>query len=316
MNVEKWVDGRMALLQSKRGWRPDAAKAFAAVHERDRVFHVRRRRWFLVTIAASLASLSVLAIPGRCDSPGATSCGQPLAGRLWNHVFTKPTPIRVAALPAPTTTGAPIPPPPSLVAQNQKPAEPAAPHSQRTVPAPAPAAVHFQETGDPSAKIVCEIFTDYECPHCAILYQQIVPALITQYVDTGKVRLLHRDFPLPQHAYARLAARYANAAGRLGHYDAVVNTLFQKQSTWSADGSVDRIVAQVLAPDVMQKVRDMVEHDATLEDSINTDVQLALADGLRQTPTLVIVYQGQRQQIPGVPDYTLLQNYLDRLLSK
>ena len=37
-----------------------------------------------------------------------------------------------------------------------------------------------------------------------------MPQLVARYIDTGKVRLIHRDFPLSRHRYARMAARYAN----------------------------------------------------------------------------------------------------------
>jgi protein-disulfide isomerase len=160
---------------------------------------------------------------------------------------------------------------------------------------------------------VIEIFSDYECPVCAMLNEQTIPLLLSQYVATGKVRLLHRDYPLPQHTYARLAARYANAAGRLGYYKQVVDYLFQTQNTWVADGNVDRQVAQILAPGVMQKVRDIVKTDVTLDDTVAADVAVGMQDAINRTPTLVIVSKGKRQQLSGVPDPGLLQTYLDGL---
>lgn len=149
---------------------------------------------------------------------------------------------------------------------------------------------------------------------CAALYRQTIPLLIAQYVQTGKVKLLHRDFPLPQHPYARLAARCANASGRLGYYDLVVNQLFQTQSSWSGDGSIDAQVAQVLAPGVLQKVRNPVRNDGTLDDTVTADVAMAMKDGIRQTPTIVVVSKGKRQAIASVPDFDLLKTYLDQLL--
>jgi len=139
---------------------------------------------------------------------------------------------------------------------------------------------------------------------------------MADYVGNGKIKLVHLDFPLPQHAYARLAARYANAAGRLGQYEIAVNHLFQTQSQWSADGSVDRQLEQVLPAGIMQKVRDLAEHEATLDDTVTSDMAMAAKDSLRQTPTTVVVYQGKRQTFAGVPDYGLLKRCLDSLLAK
>lgn len=305
---DRWVEKRVNSLESGHDWRPDAAAALPRVWERDRVFRARRRRWVWIAVAASFASLSVLAVPGRCDSPDANSCGQPLAGRLWHQMFPKP----VAPKPAPAAQPAPIaampPAPPVTVAQNHAPKAPAVPAS--------PAAASFKQSGSPSAPILCEIYTDYECPACAELYRDVVPRLTAEYVETGKVKLRHRDYPLPQHPYSRLAARYANAAGTLGQYDAAVNQLFRTQAQWGTDGSIDQRLTQVLAPGVMQKVRALVKDDASLDDSVAADQAMGTQDHINQTPTIVVVYKGKRQAIAGFPNYSLLKTYLDQLLGK
>jgi hypothetical protein len=109
--------------------------------------------------------------------------------------------------------------------------------------------------------LALEIYSDYECPACAGVYSETWPQLEAQYVQTGKVRLVHRDFPLSQHPYAKLAARYANAAGETGQYDVAMMQLFKTQHEWERDGGVDAAVAQVLPPGGMQKVRDVVAHE-------------------------------------------------------
>ena len=261
-------------------------------------------------MAASLLSLSVLAVPGRCDSPGSTSCGQPLAGRIWSSVFTKPAERAIEIQrPLGVIPSAALAPPATLVAQSGKTAAPV-----RTPAAPPPMLVRFKESGAPDAPIACEVYTDYECPSCAVLYRQTIPSLIAQYVQTGKVKLVHRDFPLPQHPYARLAARYANAAGRLGYYEQAVDRIFQTQNAWSGNGSIDAQLTQVLAPGVMQKVRDMAQNDATLDQTVAEDVAMGRKDGINQTPTIVVVAKGKRQPIAGAADFGLLKTYLDQLL--
>ncbi|MES1257063.1 MAG: thioredoxin domain-containing protein [Acidobacteriota bacterium] len=166
---------------------------------------------------------------------------------------------------------------------------------------------NFRQSGSPDAPIGCEIYSDYECPACAVLFTETVPKLVEQYVKTGKVRLLHRDFPLPRHPYARLAASYANAAGALGQYDVVVNQLFRTQTIWGRDGNVDAQVARVLAPGVMQHVRALVKADTKPD-------EIANPDHVDQTPTIVIVHKGQRIPITGVVRFEDLKKYLDELL--
>jgi len=269
-NLDQWVGERLSSLEAARDWRPDSVQALVRLREQDRVYLVRRRRWTWVAAAASLACLFVLAIPGRCDSPSSNSCGQPLATRLWSAVFVHHEEARPApGMPVaePVTPAAPVLPP--AIAQVQKPAAPS--RVQRRESA-AGRLTNYKELGSPDAPITCEIYTDYECPACAALYRQIIPMLVQQYVQTGKVRLVHRDFPLPQHPFARLAARYANAAGQLGQYEPAVEHLFQTQDLWARDGSIDTQLSDVLAPGIMQEVRSIIQMDPRLDDSVAKDL--------------------------------------------
>jgi len=143
-----------------------------------------------------------------------------------------------------------------------------------------------------------------------------MPLLVAEYVETGKVKLLHRDFPLAQHPYARLAARYANAAGQAGQYDKAVSRLFQTQDIWGTSGDIEPQLALVLPPAIMRAVRDMVAHDQRLDDSVTADQAMAVTDHLRATPTLIVVWKGNRQTISPIPSYALLKSYLDDLLAR
>lgn len=193
-----------------------------------------------------------------------------------------------------------------------------APKKAAAQPKPAAPAVvkNFKLSGSPSAPIVIEVYTDYECPSCRNLYLTTLPDLVSQYVTTGKVQLLHRDFPLAMHAYSKLAARYANAAGQIGKYDLVANQIFTSQQDWSQNGNVDAAVAKVLPLADMQKVRDLVKSDSHLDDSVTVDVAMGNKDGLNQTPTMVVVNKGKRQKIDGYVPFNILKSYIDQLLAK
>lgn len=173
----------------------------------------------------------------------------------------------------------------------------------------------FKSSGSPSAPITIEIYSDYECPYCAKYFNETVPPLVAQYVQTGKVKLIHRDFPLPQHSWAKLAARYANAAGELGQYDAAVNQIFRTQEVWRDNGNLDAQLMQVLPPGIMQKVRDKVQHDAKLDETVSADLAMGGKDHINQTPSLVIEAKGKRQTLPA-PSFTVLKSYLDQLLGQ
>jgi protein-disulfide isomerase len=174
---------------------------------------------------------------------------------------------------------------------------------------------NFREIGNPAAKVTVEIFSDYQCPSCAMAFiSGAVPQFVNEYVKTGKVRFVHRDFPLPGHQYSRLATRYVNAAGRLGFYEAAVDHIFRTQPVWEKDGSIDAQMAKLLPPAAMQKVRQMVQNDKTLDALADADVALGQKEQINQTPSMVVVAKGKRQVIVPVPSYPLLKSYLDDLL--
>lgn len=151
-------------------------------------------------------------------------------------------------------------------------------------------------------------------PGCAAFFLETMPLLDAEFVRTGKVKILHRDLPLPQHRYARLAARYANAAGSFGQYDLVVNQLFRTQRSWDSTGDIDKALMEVLPPGLLKKVRDQAANGG--EQSIDADLGWARQNQIRGTPSLVVVAQGKRQVISPIPSYSLLKSYLESLLAK
>jgi len=192
----------------------------------------------------------------------------------------------------------------------------AAPAPRAATPAPPAMARNYKESGSILAPVTVELYTDYECPHCATIYLQVMPKFIADYVKTGKVRLIHRDYPLAQHQYAKLAARYANAAGTLGYYEPVVNQIFRTQAAWGATGDIGTQVAHVLPPGVMDKVRNLVRDGASLDESVAADVAIGRQDQLNQTPMMAVVYKGKRQMLVPMAQYELLKSYFDELLAK
>jgi len=81
--------------------------------------------------------------------------------------------------------------------------------------------------GDPEAPVTIVEFSDYECPFCARFYSQTLDQIKTEYVDTGKVKIVYRDFPLSFHQQAQKAAEAAECAGEQGQYYDMHDKLFE-----------------------------------------------------------------------------------------
>src|SRR6266403_6104517 len=73
--------------------------------------------------------------------------------------------------------------------------------------------------GSATAPIQLEVFSDFQCPSCKGLYEETLKPLMNDYVATGKVYLIHRDFPLQNHPHGREAAAWANASSRVNKYE-------------------------------------------------------------------------------------------------
>ncbi len=88
--------------------------------------------------------------------------------------------------------------------------------------------------GDPNAPITIVEFSDFQCPFCARFHTQTLPLLLEEYIDSGKVNLVYRDFPIQSiHPNALPAAVAAECANEQGKYWEFHDTLFEKQSGWS-----------------------------------------------------------------------------------
>ena len=304
MDDSRWVEDRMASLDPGN-FRPDSGAAWSRLRNRaGGGQRVRGNRWWVWAMLSAAAAVAVCIGLLMVSAPSA--CANPLG-------------CKQVGMPAPSPSVAPVTAP--VAVPEPAPAAPSPGAASAPVSAPAHSAtlVHkakFKESGSASAPILCEVYTDYQCPHCALFYQETIPQLMKEYVRTGKVRLLHRDYPLPQHPYAWLAARYANAAGQLGYYDAVFNQLFKTQGVWSGDGDVDLQVSPVLPAAILPTVRELVKTRSGTDESVAADREMAAKDEVHSTPTVVIVANGKRQALPGGISYSLLKSYLDDILAK
>ena len=192
--------------------------------------------------------------------------------------------------------------------------------------------------GSKSAPITMEVYSDFQCPSCRSLYEQTLRPLINDYVASGKVYLIHRDFPLQAHQYGLEAARWADAAARVGKYPEVEAALYDNQASWSVDGNIQKYVTTVLSAEEMKRVDRMVEtchaspgvkptqmtartarnlesnRGCVLDSDIEKDTALGHQIPVQQTPTSIVTYKGQHYPVIGVVSYPILKQFFDQLL--
>ena len=165
------------------------------------------------------------------------------------------------------------------------------------------------------AKVRIDVFSDFQCPSCKGLAEGTLRRIKEDYALKGKVRLVHHDFPLPQHQYAKRAAIVASAADRLGKFDEVSEVLFRQQESWSVSGKVDEAVDTVLTPEERKRIREIAK-DPAIEAAIQKDIELGRRMLVGSTPTMIITANSKPNPVVGVVSYPIISKYLDQLLAQ
>jgi protein-disulfide isomerase len=86
------------------------------------------------------------------------------------------------------------------------------------------------EIGKPDAPVTIIEYSSLSCPHCAAFHKDVFPALKSEYVDTGKVRFVMREFPLNESALGGAVIARCLEPSR---YFAFTSMLFAKQEDWA-----------------------------------------------------------------------------------
>jgi len=96
--------------------------------------------------------------------------------------------------------------------------------------------------GNKDAPVTIVEFSDFQCPFCARFHTQTLPLILEQYINTGKVKLVYRDFPLQNsHPNAMAAAVAAECAHEQDKYWEYHDTLFENQGVWNKANSTSTI---------------------------------------------------------------------------
>jgi protein-disulfide isomerase len=169
--------------------------------------------------------------------------------------------------------------------------------------------------GSLNSPIRIEVFSDFQCPACRELFLGTIRQVLQDYSSKDKVCIIYHEFPLAMHQYSREAARYSEAAGRLGQQKLlpVYESLFSDQAQWAKDGSLELTIAKALPSEDVQKLRKEMS-DPHINTDIEDEIQLGLKKEIRSTPTLLISYPGRQQRVEGVVEYTVLKQFIDSIV--
>lgn len=210
--------------------------------------------------------------------------------------------------------GSPIFPGTNPVAQ-----APDAPAIPDTPPPPAnpPSVDDDPVLGESDAAVTVIEFTDYQCPFCGRHFTDTHGQIKKEYIDTGKVKLVLRDFPLSFHPHAQKASEATECADDQGKFWEMHDKIFETQQAWSA--------ATDAVPAFKQYAADLKLNAAAFNDCLDSgkykdEVQKDLADGsasgINGTPGFwVLGPDGKAEQIRGAVPFAEFKRVIDGMTS-
>lgn len=138
--------------------------------------------------------------------------------------------------------------------------------------------------GQESAPVILVEFTDFECPFCKKFHDTTFLEIKSKYIDTGKVRYVSRDLPLPIHEHALKAAQAARCAGEQNNYWQARDVLFSISPNLNRE-AIPKALQNL--PLDQEKMRSCLESDKFVDD-IRQDISDAESVGVQGTPGFIL----------------------------
>jgi protein-disulfide isomerase len=143
--------------------------------------------------------------------------------------------------------------------------------------------------GNANASVTITEYASMTCPHCAAFNEQVFPKIKKEFIDTGKVRWIFREFPLDIKAAAGSMLSRCIANGDPQKYFAVTDMLFRSQNNWVTKNTTETLTQIGKQAGLSQPQVEACLKDQSLLDKIAADQKYA-SEVLKvdSTPTFFI----------------------------
>lgn len=191
---------------------------------------------------------------------------------------------------------------------------------------PAPQAVDLSidianvpHMGASDAQVAVVEFSDFECPYCGRHFASTLPRIVDDYVKTGKVLYVIRDFPIAQlHPHAQKAAEAGRCAADQGKFWPMHDMLFSNQEHLEAADLLSYAPLIGLDKNLFQRCLESGAHTQDVHQAIKYGVSL----GVNATPTFFIGRVDKdggairaATELAGAYPYSIFKQKLDELLN-
>lgn len=166
--------------------------------------------------------------------------------------------------------------------------------------------------GDKDAPVTIVEYSDFQCPFCGRFYSDALTSIKTQYIDTGKVKLVYKDFPLtsihPMAQPAAEAARCVRKEGGDNAYWEYHDQIFENQAALST------ATLKQWAKDLGQNIDSCLD-SGEMSSAVQKDLAESTAAGGQGTPYIVVVSSdGSTIPISGAQPFSVFQQAIEASL--
>ncbi|WP_247644472.1 MULTISPECIES: DsbA family protein [Brucella] len=165
--------------------------------------------------------------------------------------------------------------------------------------------------GNADAPVTIIEYTSLSCPHCADFTIKTFPVIKAKYIDTGKARLILREFPFdPRSTAAFMLARCAPKE----RYFAMVDVLFKQQKHWATaeDGEAALLQIAKLAGFSKDAFRACLTNQKLLDDLRATVEHGSKTFGVKATPTFIINGEVHAGAVSADEMSSIIDKHLDQ----
>jgi len=168
--------------------------------------------------------------------------------------------------------------------------------------------------GDPSASITIVEFGDYQCEQCYAWFHETKPAIVRDYIDTGKANLVFVDLAFlgRDSIPASMATYCAEDQGMYWEYhDLLYNSQESVDGGWA---NSERLKAFAFSLDIDMELFESCLDSGKYSKRVQYNIQQAKENGVRGTPGFFIVGPDGQQKIGGAQPFSVFKNILDSMI--
>lgn len=167
--------------------------------------------------------------------------------------------------------------------------------------------------GSKNAPITIIEFSDFECSFCKIFFDNVLNEIKINYVDSGKVKFVYRDFPITAiHPNAEKAAEAANCAFEQNKFWEYHDLLFENQNNWiSGNNTSSEFKKYSSMVGLDEEQFNLCIDSNKFAEEISNDIQDGWEAGVEGTPTLFI----NGIKIAGAREYNVFKEIIESELN-